>query len=64
MRFLGDSTMRVCVFLFTLATCFHVVFTSISKMNIEWANIGIFVGVFFAGKVIQKGIEGARKPRV
>ena len=53
----SQSMMRLCVFMISLAVAFHICYASYIKLNIEWANIAVLVGVVFGAKVLQKKVE-------
>lgn len=53
----GASTMRVCMFLLTLAVCFHISWATVTKADIHWLEISALLAVVLYGKIRQKRIE-------
>lgn len=53
----GASTTRVCVLILVISICFYICFGTATHRNIEWFNVGIFLGIVFGAKLIQKDIE-------
>lgn len=56
------SSLRVCMLILTLAVSFHICWATVAKLDIEWWEVSILIGVVLYGKIEQKKVE-ARQER-